>query len=288
MTETLVGMPETNVAGLSEGWLLQHCGDQHWRRVCAALGAEGVGSTRLRDDHGSRLYPTFVAVSARYSAPLSAVGLDERLLTSIELAHFGRTFFRSRVTVAGEAAALAVEMVSAFAAREREGRNGLYMTAPAGAEPFRARALGAPPALLRRAQALRHGELGSLDLGGHRFALGGAELATSTPYEPSPYTEFNGAGLLYFAAYASIGDTLERQLVRRLGLAAGGRDWSLAASTVARDVFYQRNLDLGESLEAHLLACRREGCRVALHTRLTVAGNGPVLADLFTVKALAD
>lgn len=286
MTETLVGLPQTNAAGLSERWLFQHCGDQHWRRLCAALGAPGVTSERLRDEHGHRLYPTFIAVRGRYSAPLSAIGLDDRLHTSLELSCFGRAFVQSRVTVSADHAELVVEMLTAFAARAEEGRNGLHMTVPATARRTGAKLLTSPPLLLALGQSLRHGELRELAVDGHRIPLGEGEVAVSPPYEPSPYSEFNGAGLLYFAAYPTIADALERQILKQSGLANPGRDWSTAASTIARDVFYHRNLDLGGKLEAHLLSFQREGRRVALHTQLTLEGNGAALADLFTVKEL--
>jgi probable biosynthetic protein (TIGR04098 family) len=102
--------------------------------------------------------------------------------------------------------------------------------------------------------------------------------------EPSPYIDYNGAGLLYFAAYPTIADTLERQLVIRHELMEGSGDWAVRTSTVARDVFYYRNLNLGQRLTARLRRFDRVGENIILHTALTGESDGAALADIFTAK----
>jgi probable biosynthetic protein (TIGR04098 family) len=122
------------------------------------------------------------------------------------------------------------------------------------------------------------------DFLGYHFSLSEHELGLQMSFEPSPYIDYNGAGLLYFAAYPTIADTLERQLIGRHHLAETTCDWAAQSSTIARDVFYYRNLDLGKNLIAALKRFDRVGENVILHTLLTNEVDGAALADIFTAK----
>ena len=65
-------------------------------------------------------------------------------------------------------------------------------------------------------------------------------------------------------------------------MAGGGRapDWAVRTSTVARDVFYYRNLNLGEGLTATLKRFDRVGDNdVILHTSLARPRQVTELAD---------
>lgn len=287
MTETAIHLPQTDAVGLSENWLFKHCGEQHWEYLCAAMGVGGVNSEGMRDDDGRRLYPTFVAIRARYAAPLNSVQMDERFRTSVGIRHYGRAFFDSTVTFHDDAARFDVEMLTTFVARDKEGLNDLHQSLPAARLAYDAEPLNEPPALLRLSRRLRHKDVEDYDFGGHHFSPHEPGLGLSTSYEPSPYSDYNGAGLLYFAAYPTITDTLERRLIHRHELAPGGKDWALQSSTTARDVFYYRNLNLGEELVATLKRFDRVGDDVLLHTSLAAAGTGAELADVFTLKCVS-
>lgn len=284
MTETAIHLPQTDAVGLSENWLFKHCGEQHWEYLCAAMGVGGVNSEEMRDDEGRRLYPTFVAIRARYAAPLNSVRMDERFRTAVHISHYGRAFFDSTVTFHNDAARFDVEMLTTFVARDKEGLNDLHQSLPASRLAYDAEPLSEPPALLSLSRRLRHRDVEDYDLCGRHFPPLGPGLGLSTSYEPSPYSDYNGAGLLYFAAYPTITDTLERRLIHGHGLTADGPDWALRSSTVARDVFYYRNLNLGEELAATLKRFDRVGDDVLLHTSLAAAGTGAELADVFTLK----
>jgi len=284
MNETLIHMPQTDATGLSENWLFKHCGERHWDRLCAVLGVGGVNSEQMRALDGNPLYPTFVAIRARYNRPLAAVSMDERFHTRISLAHFGRSFFQSFISFENDRAHFTLEMLTTFAQRNQEGHNGLRQSLPALHPDRHATALDAPPQLLKLSQALRRGEITTYDFLGHGFPLRAPGLGISVDYEPSPYFDFNGAGLLYFAAYPTIADTLERQLINRHGLAAGGPDWALLTSTVGRDIFYHRNLNIGQKLIAKLKQFDRVGDNFMIHTELAAADGGALLADIMTAK----
>ena len=286
MTATVIHLPQTDAAGLSENWLFKHCGERHWDSLCAAVGVEGVESAAMRDEEGSKLYPTFVTIRARYRQPLSTVSMDEHFRTTVELAHFGRSFFTSTVSFERGETRFVLDMLTAFVARHREGRNRLHRSQPVSHLVYGSRSLSRPPPLLELSQAWRHGEVGEHELLGHRFRPEEGDLDETMTYEPSPYSDYNGAGLLYFAAYPTIADTLERRIVAERGLANGDRDWALVTSTVGRDIFYYRNLDLGCKLTVHLKRFDRRGHEILIHSRLAAAQGGAILADIVTVKRL--
>ncbi|HEX7334276.1 MAG TPA: Pnap_2097 family protein [Pyrinomonadaceae bacterium] len=288
MSDTIIHLPQTDATGLSENWLFKHCGEMHWDYLCAAMGVSGVNSQDMRDDAGKRLYPTFVAIRGRYATPLSMVEMDQHFQTTIELTHYGRAFFHSTVTFANKATRFELEMLTTFVARNKNGLNDLHQSLPAARLVYKSKPLNSRPPILKLSQALRHGEVTEYDFAGHHFAPAEKALGLQMSFQPSPYIDYNGAGLLYFAAYPTIADTFERQLVSEHHLADPTRDWAVQSSTIARDVFYYRNLDLGKSLIATLKRFDRAGDNVILHTLLTDEADGAPLADVITAKRLLD
>lgn len=286
MSDTVIHLPQTDATGLSENWLFKHCGEMHWDYLCEAIGVSGVNSKEMRDDAGNRLYPTFVAIKGRYATPLCAVQMDQHFETTVKLNHFGRAFFHSTIAFRNQEARFDLEMLTTFVARNRKGLNELHQSLPSGNLVYNSEPLKQPPPILKLSRQLRHAELTEYDFVGHRFSLNDHDLGLHISFEPSPYIDYNGAGLLYFAAYPTITDTLERQLIARHQLAETTRDWTLQSSTVARDVFYYRNLDLGKKLVATLKRFDRVGENVILHTLLTDEIEGTPLADIITAKRI--
>ena len=284
MSETVIHLPQTDAAGLSENWLFKHCGEKHWDYLCAAMGVSGVNANEMRDDAGNRLYPTFLAIRGRYTTPLCTVEMDQQFQTTVQLNHFGRAFFHSTITFSNEEARFDLEMLTTFVARYRQGLNDLHQSLPAANLAYNSTPLKSSPPLLKLGQKLRHGEITNYDFAGYHFASSENDLNLQISFEPSPYIDYNGAGLLYFAAYPTITDTLERQLIIRHELLEGAGDWAVRTSTVARDVFYYRNLDLGQRLTAHIRRFNRVGENIILHTTLKSESDGAALADIFTAK----
>jgi probable biosynthetic protein (TIGR04098 family) len=273
-----IGMPHLDAGGLSENWLLRDAGDRHWEAIGQRLG---VPTDQIRSESGERLYPTVVAVRARYDAPLAAVHENDVFQASAEVVPCGRACAHGRVVATvgkagGATTRVSLELLTTFAARASAGAR-LRMALP---EPTLARrwvSVGDEPPIAALARAARRGGPLADAFAGPVMALADHPLGELT-YEPSPYADYNGAGLLYFASYVTIADSAERQLVRRLGLAldrgpsavaasapaSGGAravDWALATSAVRRDVFFYDNLPLGDALTATLMSFHSEGDR---------------------------
>jgi probable biosynthetic protein (TIGR04098 family) len=294
-----------DAGGLSENWLFRHAGELHWEAIGRRLGTL---SDEIRSDDGERLYPTVVAARALYQRPLSSVRENDVLESEVEVVACGRSCAHGRIlaAVGPRETRLSLELLTTFAVREASGL--LRMGLPAARMAARWIPLGGTPVIARLAKAARCGQPlleddfsgpSQLGLDSHQSIIG------RVSYEPSPYSDFNGAGLLYFASYVTIADTAERQIVRDLGLApfAGtdcATDWALGTSTVRRDVFYYANLPLGESLVAELVgfepdlvvpdaddawgAGGGDGGHTGVKTRLRLrrASTGQPIADVVT------
>lgn len=300
-----VGMPQLDAGGLSENWLLRYAGDLQWEAIARQLG---VASDEIRGAGGERLYPTVVAVRARYAAPLAAVRENDVLDARVEVVPVRRACAWGRIAVScdsdggpaggatpGGAAAdrlLSLELLTTFAIRDRVpgAPPSLKMMPPAAALAdswTAAIPAGAPPEVVRLARAARRGEPLDDDFAGPILARAAEPHANpplgATVYEPSPYSDYNGAGLLYFASYVTIADTAERHLVRRLGLAdPRDGDWALVTSAIRRDVYYLENLPLGASLTAQLLGFEVTAHATSSHVRLVRTEDGRRMAEVIT------
>jgi probable biosynthetic protein (TIGR04098 family) len=270
-----------NAGGLSENWLFRHAGDQLWQ----AIGARWGGTTDdLRSESGARLYPTFLAVRATYLVPLSAVRENESLTSQVDLSWAARGYTHGFVTLSSERNRLRFEMLTMLAERSPSGDlRSAQPSALLSRTKGGAFGQGGPPGLVALAKSARNGERHEDAFAGEAAARPLATLG-SMRYEPSPYSDFNGAGLLYFASYVSIADTAERRFAHECGWLANG-DWALDTSTLRRDVFYYRNVRLGESVTTHLLAVERGAAdTVKTHLRIVRDADGRTLADLVTLK----
>ena len=310
-----LGMPHLDAGGLSENWLFRHAGDLHWEAIARRLDAD---TDELRGPDGDRLYPTVVAARARYQVPLSSVRENQVLSWTARVAPCGRSCAHGQLEaeLSPGGAGLSLELLTTFAAREPSG--GLRTALPSARLAARWTTTSSHPLqaqdrtqaqtrtqdqddleIARLARAARRGEaLRDDDFSGpaplvdlRRPVLG------CVTHEPSPYADYNGAGLLYFASYVTIADTAERAIVRSRGLSPPTltTDWALGTSAIRRDVFYYANLALGDSLIAELLDLElvrdddgggQDRPAVKTRMRLRHARTGHTIADLVTLRLL--
>lgn len=285
-----VGMPQMAVRGLSENWLFKSCGDLHWQEISRQYHCP---SHELRTESGLRVYASFVAIRARYAQPLSAINENDTLEFAVKVDQFGSAMMRSRQQVLlAEQPAISIEMLTKFVARTHDNSNDLRRASLRLRPVTAVTELDAPPPLLLDFQAVRDGKSYAIPLP-EAVTLETQELNTEWRYTPNPYIDYNGAGLLYFAAYPAIADHLERLVVTNLPTPLIAGDWALHASTVARDVFYFGNLDLGCELAAQVrqveLLAGPDGQRYArVHTILAEVGTQRRLAEIYSIKAIQE
>ncbi|MEM9761532.1 MAG: Pnap_2097 family protein [Pseudomonadota bacterium] len=260
-----LGMPQLSPLGLSEAWLLRESGDAHWMALSRALG---VAPAALRDSAGNRLYAAFLAITLS-GQPLGAFVEDQHVETWHRLVDLAAPFAVSRTeVVAGGKVMLSVEMASVFVRREAEGCNKRIQ-----------RAL--PAALATAAEATVHTAAGKSAAGAlraiHRDLKHAAVPAPAARIDHRLCAEadLNGAGFVYFAAFAD--------LLRRAECAARRGAASPAATMpFERQLAFYGNADAGESLALHATAASG-GAQQAR----AISGAGGVLAvsNLFAASS---
>jgi len=292
MTSVRINMPQMAVRGLSENWLFKFCGDLHWQEVCRR---HGVRSDELTDEAGRRVYTSFVAIRARYKRPLAHIAENDTLEFTTHLDRYGPALMRSRHSGAIRGAgAIELEMLTKFVVRSQEEKNELRQASVRATATGPIVELAMPPPLSLDFQAARKGSAPRIAAGIALQAFPSAQ--GEIVYDPNPFTDFNGAGLLYFASYPAIADHLERLILMRSAdyRSFADRDWAVLASTVARDTYYFGNLDLGDAIRARLSKFERVGPSQAASSEhyhvvvsLEAAGSGRLLADIHALKAIA-
>jgi probable biosynthetic protein (TIGR04099 family) len=249
MLPVRTGMPELCRAGLSETWLLKACGHRHWLALAQAHGFE---KPEFRDIHGSPLYPAFTQVQLD-QARLEDVRAGDDLAFAVTLARLSRTRFRSDIAVTVDGAPIAsLTMDTAFVRRCVERSNQSIRRAIVAA-PCQL----IPPGGRQWTPVEKHWPEGP----------GLAELVL----DPSPYEDFNGVGLLYFAAFQALIDRAEWHWFR---------DAERIRATAARTISFHGNAELGDRIRAVLRAgdCDRH------QIELSRCSDGKIIARAETIR----
>lgn len=261
-----LGMPHLALAGLSETWLLKELGDRHWRLIAEAAGLDDPD---FRDVDGAPVYPAFCGTSIE-AARFDVLREHDALVLSSDLSRVSATQWASRHTLACCGVPVGtVNLSSIFVRRKALGQN-------------RALARIAPELLarvpIRRDFASITAVASTIRSGAWRSHFGFTQ-ADARPegrevFRPCPAQDFNGAGFLYFPSFSALVDRAEWTL---FGLAA--------ATTIARDVVYHANIDVGEAVMVEVCASRTVDEEFAHWCRLA-SGDGRRLADVFTCKRI--
>ena len=223
--QIILGMAQLSPFGVSEQWLLRHCGDRHWSLIADAIGS----SMAFRDDDGHPVYAAFCATSVRFQG---IAVLGETALTTSAIFQVAPQRVGSTHTVIGANGVLAtVQMITCFLRHDERGSNrSLLRSNLRGLED-----LPKPPqAFFAFSEASRKIA---------RDARAELKAAPIFDYTPNPTLDFNAVGLLYFPTFSQIAE--------------------LAAPTQGverRDVVYLGNVDLGESVSVS-----KSGRRLLLH-----------------------
>ena len=283
-----VNMPQMALGGLSESWLLKELGDIHWDMTCNALNSE---SHNLTDELGNRLYATFVRVRYESTHHLKTFRENEPLDIQARLSRFGRSMFFSDVSVGGEAKEIRTSLMTTFSMRQSNNKT-LLKGEPLIPPDCAAHVHDSLPQFGEDYREMRRGDTRELQLGNEKFTATN-DLLYETTYEINPYHDLNGVNLLYFAAYPLISDYCEMAFIRERHpeLIAPSRHWPVAASTIARDVFYYGNCDLDDRIVFGVNAFEKGQDRkfkIATSLFRETEENRQLIANIFTVKELAE
>lgn len=250
-----LGMAECGWRGLSEGWLLRHLGDVHWRLIATAMGQQAAV---FADDTGAPVYAAFCAVSERVHHPaLARPGAVLAIASRLRRLSATRLISFHALEVGGMPLA-DVTLISAFVRHGETGANSQILRAqPRGHLDLPLMEHGADNGFVQQASALYRAQPDA-------FASGAQVDVT-----PCPTTDFNAAGLLYCANYPALVDRAE---------------WALCPAMArqpltARQIVFLGNVDAGDPVTATL-----EHHREPVGHRATLESQGRVIARVITAK----
>ena len=236
LKNTILGMPQLGVNGLSENWLLKEAGSMHWSLICHEVGQD---ASEIFDGFGNRLYASFIA-SELCSTALADFEEDERIELRTTIEQLSRLRFASTTKVrslANPYRTATLSLSSIFMRRKHTNDNHSLASAPpclggdTGGEDFSS--TGQLASFIERNNKLRDSAAGFLG----RMQ---SSAARSIDYEICPLTDFNGAGLLYFANFQSIIDRCEWSLFP---------EWrGQPMATRRRSISYLGNVNADDSL----------------------------------------
>ena len=270
-----LGLPHTNHRGLSEPLLLQHAGHFQWMSIAAATGGP---LSRLRTVAGGEVYAAFYYIEERFPAatPLEGFGLDDAVRFAIALRSFkniaveGRIVFDRRERLADRArveqwlAPDAADVPHPFIrfgnifVTPVKGNSVLRVAPPASADFSGLTPLPNDdnPYHLTRAASEGRG-LGVLD---DRWVPAGS---FEHRYRIDVGRDTNGAGLVYFANYATFMETAERLTLESLALPSHG-------SLSHRRIAYYGNADVADTIRTRVTVLRNPDVPQALGFRYAI------------------
>ncbi len=228
-----LGMPHLAAVGLSETWLIKEAGHLHWQLLEEAVH---LSSRLWKDEHGHRLYASFIAYRLAGSA-LSALGDGDRLTCVSELGATSYNRFCSRHVLRCASRLFKAElwMVTSFVRRDGDGRsNRGFVRSKFGASvPLHDRFGETVNELLARRRHFQR-ESDALRAGTHSVSR----------FTVCPMEDFNNAGMVYFATFPRYLDRAE------LGAQLQPHSELGLRPLVLRDCFYYGNTDAYDEITA--------------------------------------
>jgi probable biosynthetic protein (TIGR04099 family) len=249
-----LGMAECGWRGISEGWLLRHLGDVHWRQIADAMGQVAAV---FHDASGNPVYAAFCAISERIDRPeLARPGALLTIASRLRRLSATRLISFHSLDINGEGFA-EVTLITAFVRHGAGGNAQIRRAQPAGQVEVPMMEAGADDGFAEASARLHRGA-------DHE---GGAAEVDVTP---CPTTEFNAAGLLYCANYPALADRAEWALLPEAATRTLSR----------RQIVFLGNVDAGEPVTAAVHSNRA----VPNRHRMTLASRGRVIARVLTEK----
>ena len=276
----LVNMPQMALTGLSESWLFKEIGDCHWHMLCEDLGLK---SNEIFDEFDNRLYATFIRIRFESRNCLKDFRENDALDIEGKIQRLGNSLYLGQVDVTGSDKSIRCTLATTFSTRESTSCNRkLTKGVPSGSEANTITKMSDIPAHVQEYTKLKKGSIQQVVVGNHSFALTD-EVIFKTLYKINPYTDINGVGLLYFAAYPLINDFCELEYFDQKQLA--GDHWALNSSTMMRDVFYFGNCNIDDVIVYQLHSCDIiSDNQIAINSSLWREKDNTVMARIFTIK----
>lgn len=276
----VINMPQMALTGLSESWLFKEIGDCHWHMLCDDLGLK---SNEILDEFGNRLYATFIRIRFESSTSLKDFRENDVVGIAGQIRRLGNSLYVGQVDVTGAGKSISCSLATTFSTRESTSCNRkLTKGVPSGSDATAITKLSDIPPIVQEYTKLKKGSIRNVLAGGHSFDLTDETLFT-TRYRINPYTDINGVGLLYFAAYPLINDYCELDYFN--GRRLSGEHWALNSATMMRDVFYFANCNIDDVISYRLHSYELiDDNQIAISSSLWREKDQTIIARIFTIK----
>ncbi len=280
----VINMPQMALNGLSESWLMKEIGDCHWHMLCEDLGLK---SNEIFDEDDNRLYAAFVRIKTescnslkdyQENDHLDIVGANQRL---------GGSLFYSQIDISCHKKTIKCALATSFSTREGDSDNSkMTKGVPFASSEKKIFKMSEMPKHILDIVKLKKSSIQSILVSDHIFNLTD-DVIHETSYKINPYTDINGVGLLYFAAYPLINDFCELEYFNNKRFTDS--HWSLCTSTMTRDVFYFGNCNIDDAISYKLNSYTIiNNDKVALQSSLYRKSDDVLIAKIFTVKQLTN
>lgn len=278
----VVGMPQMALTGLSESWLMKEIGDFHWQMLCGNLELK---SNEIFDELGNRLYAAFVRIKTESCNSLKDYLENDLLDITGTIQRLNSCLYFSQINITCDDKTIKCSLATNFSARENESDNskmtrGVPCT---GNDAVMIKVSDMPKHVLDIIK-LKKSTIHCITVSDHTIELTD-EVIFETSYKINPYTDINGVGLLYFAAYPLINDYCELEYFRNKQLS--DNHWAMFSTTMTRDLFYFANCNIDDVITYRLNSYTLIGTdQIALQSSLFRKRDNTLMAKIFTIKQL--
>ncbi|XLS30805.1 LnmK family bifunctional acyltransferase/decarboxylase [Flavobacteriaceae bacterium M23B6Z8] len=260
-----IGMPQMNLSGLSENWLLKELGDFHWHLINQTISNNK--STILVNPNGDRIYPTFVRVHLTYKNSAAEFEENSSLAITGDIHRVGYNKVQGNFDCKNDIGYISARMLTAFAIKTNSNIS-LTTALPRGFDNV------------------------EIDMNANEFYKNykirkniGKKKYESSPYSVlyriNPYRDINGVNLLYFASYPEISNMCECEVMNKF---FPQNKWAIHTSLQERDIYYYGNCDINDKLIYNLENIVLEEDHVLIESRLYRDSDKICIAEMSTKK----
>lgn len=278
----VVGMPQMALIGLSESWLMKEIGDFHWHMLCDDLGLK---SNEIFDELGNRLYAAFVRIKIESCNCMKDYSENDVLDIAGTIQRLGSCLYFSQINVTCGENTMNCSLATNFSARESESDNSkMTRGVPCTGNDEVIISVSEMPKHILDIVKLKKSAIHSISVSSHTIDITD-DIIFETSYTINPYTDINGVGLLYFAAYPLINDFCELKYFHDKRLS--DTHWAMYSSTMTRDIFYFANCNIDDEISYRLNSYTMIGKdQIALQSSLYRKSDNALMAKIFSIKQL--
>jgi probable biosynthetic protein (TIGR04098 family) len=278
----LINMPQMALTGLSESWLMKEIGNCHWHMLCDDLGLK---SNEIFDEFGNRLYATFVRITVEGNCSLRDFKENDYLDISGTIQQINSMIYCSSISLRCAQKSIQCSLTTSFTSRDSETDNTkLTKGVPRSTSDNRIDTISDIPKHVLEIIKFKKSKIQSIAVSDYNFLLTDISLFHKI-YNLNPYTDINGVGLLYYAAYPSISDVCE--VVHFSGPMQSDMHWALKSATMSRDIIYLGNCNISDTIGYDLNSYEMlDENKIALQSTLRRKSDNAPIAKIFTIKCL--